>query len=416
MSNSACNFPPILRAIVDKNIDDKRSGFKALLKSAGIELPEKIFPNREEFFSYIKSLNLKEILGLDRTCPFHGGDSFNVFKHSKDNVYLCYCHSEKCKYHMKTMSIIELVQELQQSTLSEAIRFLKRALNCTYTDKTPELNSTNPKSGQILDKNIEILCSFDNYCPTVYKELGRDIEILQCLYNIAKRQIGDYTTSNPWVMISISSEFIKSELGINRSITSAMAMLAYFGLIRKVPLYEITTEKLLKLKGYKEKEKREKYVSQIQIYELTEDKLLEIEENAKRWQEYGYTKNGLTYSIIRAREGWYKAHEIFPQRTIDDESNAKFMELEQDIYDIILNSAGGISVADCKDKLLALTITTDNDSNKDYIDIDDIKPKYTKTYITNTFSAALIYSEKKLNCRIVHKNRTPYITKDVVGV
>ncbi|MDD2362175.1 MAG: hypothetical protein PHH84_04365 [Oscillospiraceae bacterium] len=343
-----------------------------LLNNKGINFPKIQFKLKSEMFAYIKSFDINIISGLSQHCPFHGGESFSIYKSATTTDYLCTCHSDKCLYRNKVMTIIELVAAVQKTDISRAITFLKRAFNCSYKIKEPKKEIGNNSVALMMEANLKTLNGLQISCPTAVKVLGKSINVLIALYNLAIEGLGDYSTSKEHCVISVSMKYLQSCMNKNGSITGDMAVLAYLGFLKKIPLHELITERYFKMISFRESNSMDKTVSQLCLYELTPAKLREIEENAKRWKLNGYNPKNITFAVIREIEGPFVACRIFPQQTIDDSSSQRFAELQKDIYSIVLLSIEDISFKECMRKLLNL---------KD----GSLKPKYTSTYITNFF-------------------------------
>lgn len=99
---------------------------------------------------------------------------------------------------------------------------------------------------EILDDNVRILSNLEEKAPMAYKIIGAEIRMLYALYH------GGYKVKaavNDEVLVSCSSRYLKREHSLlkNSHTSVFLAVLAFFGLMERIPLYSLPTKRLKKM-------------------------------------------------------------------------------------------------------------------------------------------------------------------------
>lgn len=149
--------------------------------------------------------------------------------------------------------------------------------------------------------------------PTANKILGEDKQVLIHLYNNVLA--GKYTKIKNKIVLSISTRQLMKEMGKELKASRSFAVLGYLKIIRRIPPYELSEEKLdemIELCRCRE-DVVLRIPTYIEIEELTYDTLKETERCALRWKELGYTKTKFTAKEVFERDGWVKMIQLYPQ-------------------------------------------------------------------------------------------------------
>lgn len=289
--------------IVNHDVED-------FLKIQGIT-DKKIFYSKPEFLNYIYQYDLEVFLGLHSPfrCLFHEDNKPSAsIRFFNQTVYLYKCFGQ-CKEE-KSFNIIGIVKKLCDCSYTEALQYIAELLYCKL-----EFDFTFcPDVSEVLDDNVRILSNLEEKAPMAYKIIGAEIRMLFALYHEGYKV---KAAVNDEVLVSCSSRYLKSEHPLlkNSHTSVSLAVLAFFGLIERVPLYSLPTKRLKQIEAlsrYRESP-HFRLISQISIKHLDETIYDTLEENADKWKEYGFKKREFTFSHVGKLAGPILANKLFPQ-------------------------------------------------------------------------------------------------------
>lgn len=265
---------------------------------------------------YIKRIDMCELLELPKShrCIFHDDKHASASIYQTENgVYRYKCFSPMCIAN-SSLDIIGVVSALQECDYNNAFDFLKNALDITY--KYDDGQSFLSQCSEIIGKNK----AFIDYCKSnqsqALKIIGTNISVLYALYDIAKKQ--DFTKLKLQKMIiGASAAEIQAELKRQIKVTRALAILAYFGLIRRVPPYEIATKRMDMLIRLKNQHSLNRIISQTEIIRFEpndEAALAKLEQRAGEWLAKGYITRTFSFDTVRAKDSIFAANRLFPNK------------------------------------------------------------------------------------------------------
>ena len=305
--------------VSDEVLGAIRSGvaerFHSVLQTSGL-LPEApMFSGMAEFFRFVKSLNLEMLLGVEKNfcCIFHADQnpSATVYRGSSGD-WLYYCHSSNCRYGGKALNLIQIVALLQGVRAVEALRFLQKACGVVIpTDK-----KANKNTSSIFDDALNALQNgdFDRVCPTAAKIAKKPL--LQSLYRFGKDSLAKSGVDcfGDAAVFSVSNQQFRDVINkrsFNR-VSNFFALLAYLGLLHRIPLFELSDSRYRKMLQYLMTHRGYLPTNQIEIFRLTGERLQQAEVSAKQWKKEGHAFSTFTYTAVFSKEGTFRAHELFP--------------------------------------------------------------------------------------------------------
>ena len=292
---------------IDLIVNHDVEGF---MKIQGIT-EKKIFYSKPEFLNYIYQYDLEMFLGVCSPflCIFHEDNNPSAsIRFFNQTVYLYKCFGQ-CKEE-KSFNIIGIVEKLCNYSYTEALRYIAKLLNCKLEFDFTFFSDVS----EILDDNVHILSNLKEKAPMANKIIGAEIKTLSALYEEGYKV---KAAVNDEVLVSCSSRYLKSHYPLlkNSHTSVSLAVLAFFGLIDRVPLYSLPTKRLKKmevLSRYRESP-HFRLISQISIKHLDETIYDTLEENADKWKEYGFKKREFTFSHVGKLAGPILANKLFPQ-------------------------------------------------------------------------------------------------------
>ena len=119
------------------------------------------------------------------------------------------------------------------------------------------------------------------------------------------------------LIIGASAAEIQAELKRQIKVARALAILAYFGLIRRVPPYEIATKRMDTLIRLKNLHSLNRIISQTEIIRFEpndESALAKLEQRAGEWLAKGYTTRTFSFDTVRAKDSIFAANRLFPNK------------------------------------------------------------------------------------------------------
>lgn len=330
--------------------------FHSVLQTRGL-LPEPpVFFGMAEFLRFAKSLNLEILLGVEKNfcCFFHADQnpSATVYRGSSGD-WLYYCHSSNCNYGGKALNLIQIVALLQGVNTVEALHFLREACGAVIQSN----KKANKNTLSIFDDALNMLQNgdFDRICPTAAKIVKKPL--LKALYLFGKDSLmkSGIDCSGDTAVFSMSNQQFRDAIGkrsFNR-VSSFFALLAYLGLVRRIPLYELSDSRYRKMLQYLQTHRGYLPTNQIEIFRLTEKRLQQVEVSAKQWKKEGYAFSTFTYAAVYIREGTFRAHELFPsggqlagckEGGSCDADHADFSHAVRDAIDEAIRTSGAASL------------------------------------------------------------------------
>ena len=275
----------------------------------------KSFATSSSAKEYIKRIDMCELLKLPKShrCVFHDDKraSASIYQ-TKNGVYRYKCFAPICRAN-SSLDIIGVVSALQECDYNNAFDYLTNALDSTYKY---DGQSFLPQCSEIIGKNR----AFIDYCKShqskALKIIGTNINVLYALYDIAKKQ--DFAKLKlQKLIIGASAAEIQAELKRQIKVARALAILAYFGLIRRVPPYEIATKRMDTLIRQKHLHSRNRIISQTEIIRFEpndEVTFAKLEQRAAEWQAKGYTTRTFSFDTVRAKDSIFAANRLFPNK------------------------------------------------------------------------------------------------------
>lgn len=264
---------------------------------------------------YIKRIDMRELIKLPKShrCIFHDDKHASASIYQTENgVYRYKCFSPTCIAN-SSLDIIGVVSALQECDYNNAFDYLANALDITYKYDEQSFLS---QCSEIIGKNR----AFIDYCKTnqsqALKIIGTNINVLYALYDIAKKQ--DFAKFKlQKLVIGASAAEIQAELKRQIKVARALAILAYFGLIRRVPPYEIATKRMDMLIRLKNQHSLNRIISQTEIIRFEpndEAALAKLEQRAAEWHTKGYATRTFSFDTVRAKDSIFAANRLFPNK------------------------------------------------------------------------------------------------------
>lgn len=297
---------PNIELIKEKNIE-------AFREQLGISQEIRFFNTQKEFLDYALAFDLKEFLGLPSNCHciFHTDHRPSAKISLYNGVYIYKCFCENCEGY-KATNIIGLIKRLMNYSAGEAVHYLAELLSCAIP---PDKTGLRAGVLKMIRNNLQLLSDIEAKAPTAYKILHSQLETLYCLYDIAK--ISGDTAPGGHVIVSASTRFINSRLKKQKKVSKELAVLAYFGLLQKIPNYLLEPQILTDLIEYnrrRENLENIRLISQIKLKRLNTKTLTYMENRAKRYREKGFKISEFTFESVAQKEDIFLANELFPQK------------------------------------------------------------------------------------------------------
>jgi hypothetical protein len=357
--------PEILNLIRAK----KTGAFHEILLRCGALSQMTQFADPKRLVHYLKSINLKVLfdVGSDLCCFFHDDEnpSARLFQAASGD-WLYYCHSSNCSYGGKTFNLIQIVALLQGVSTVEALRFLREACGAVIQfDK-----KANKNTSSIFDNAFNMLQNgnFDRICPTAAKIVKKPL--LKALYLFGKDSLqkSGVDCSGDTAVFSVSNQQFRDAIGkrsFNR-VSNFFALLAYLGLVRRIPLYELSDSRYRRMLQYLQTHRGYLPTNQIEIFRLTDKRLQQVEVSAKQWKKEGYAFSTFTYAAVYSKEGTFRAHQFFPSGGqlagckgggSCDADHADFSHAVRDAIDEAIRISGAVSLDVLKATLLEKKFT-----------------------------------------------------------
>lgn len=300
-------------------------------ESKGISFTKSNFKTVDDFTHYVKSINLCDLLGLEKynNCIFHDDHtrSASIHRVTETGDYLYTCHSSNCFLNDgKNFSgnIFTIIRKITKNDIGHVIKFLIAALNASVEDDVDDyLSDPNHKEYiGMLDNNKQFIKDHGNLiCPTAMKIVRKSIRVLYTIYDVAESKNFNLINQNyNGIIFSESTAHIRSEMAKRYKVSDGLkisqelAVLAYLGFLTKLPYDMIHTNRLIKAQMIsRAADSGEKLINQFFLPQITEEKLQEIESRAMRWEKFEYKKRTFSFEEIHKKENIFEAMRVYPQ-------------------------------------------------------------------------------------------------------
>lgn len=260
----------------------------------------------------MKQIDLRALFGVGKACScfFHNDKAPSVsLLRAGSGDWLYYCHAKTCTCGGRALNLMQLVAELQKVSLVQAYHYLCEVMG--YHRK----NSAGPNVGKLLEENIGVVTGerLKEIAPTASKIIKMDM--LKTLYEFGRdslNQSGIDGEGSSVVFSMSNNQFRKAYEHNVKQVSNFLAQLAYLGVIKRVPLYELSTRRYGDVMHYLMKNKGHLPTNQIEVFPLTDGQLREIENRAIQWKKQRYSLSTFSYQTVYSKEGTFLAHELFP--------------------------------------------------------------------------------------------------------
>lgn len=283
----------------------------------------RIFKSTGEMWDFLyKGVNFADFLGVPEktlfSCCIDGHTdkkpSANIFRSDSGIwLYKCFSHAGRGTYNIREFT--EKVGGFK--TVFSAMEFLKKCLNIELeiSDWQQEQISELENIGSCIDLGV-----FAETCPCAYKVTRFCRDIFRTMLTLAKTYCftEEYTTKNGEAVFFATNSAILQKSGrrLNRKqqgqVSKYLAILAYVGMIRKLPDNEVPKRLLQKARNIvKGAGKRHIQFYSIPSWVVQQTEL--IETYGKSYIEHGYRQDGISFETFYRTEGIETAARVYPQ-------------------------------------------------------------------------------------------------------
>lgn len=293
------------------NVELIKSGdWENLRKVLGIKKAVE-FSDTEAFIKYLTSYDLKRFLSVKANCRciFHSDNNPSAKIKEHNGIYFYTCFSSNCKYS-RPMTIVKIVMELQRKGYYYALDFLRQVFNA---EVDIEGNRYYKTVKAVVENNTEIIGWIETQAPMAFGIIGNDLKLLEKLYLMCLQR--PKTDKNGIPILSASTRHIESSFGKSIKPARSIAILQYFGLVEKIPLYDC--DNLAPLLDYRKNDEirdDKRLISQIRLLPLNESIFKALEETAVKFIDMHYTKRQFNFTQVALKDDIFLANELFPQK------------------------------------------------------------------------------------------------------
>lgn len=288
-----------------------------------MDYPHKVFDTAGEMWDFLyKDVDFADFLGVPQntlfSCCLDGHTdvkpSANVFQTEAGTwVYKCFSHAGNGIFNIR--QFVEKVGNFK--TVYSSMDFLKKSLNF-------ELEISSWQQKQIFDLDYIGCCldlgQFAEMCPSADRVTRFCKDIFRTLVTLAKTYClsEEYQTKNGESIFFATNNAIlrKSGRTLNRKqqgkVSNYLAVLAYLGMIRKIPDSEVPKKLLRKAQqivGGAGKRHIQFYAIPAWVVQHTE----QIESYGRKYIENGYRAAGISFELFCRTEGIETAMRAYPQ-------------------------------------------------------------------------------------------------------
>jgi hypothetical protein len=315
------------------------------------KLPHVMVSNNDEYMHYIRSIDLKLVLGIQTEgnfpCVFHkdSSPSSGIFR-ADDGASMYKCHSSSCGVSYNIVNVIEKLGNFQSR--SKAHDFIREIFNV-------EMAQTEWQREQIfnLDSNIRYLSlDIQQDAPQLYKNIRHQIPYLIKLNVLAKEMVSNERITddegNTVFFTSIKDLLKIAELSDKqrKKITDKNSILQYHKLLNKLSDAEIPDDMLSRAKAIQIERGFDKRVNFYSIPSYTTNQIEQSTMQAEKWQENSYTIKGASREMFFRKEGAEVADWLYPQHThvtnkdgevVERTTTKKQDEIQSQIVSVIMS-------------------------------------------------------------------------------
>lgn len=283
-------------------------------------LPHVTVTNNDEYMNYIRSIDLRFILGVNHSnmikCIFHNdtSPSTSIFR-ADDGASLYKCHSESCGITTNIVGIVERLGNFNSS--KKAHDFIREILNV-------EMAQSEWQKEQVfnLDQNIKYLSlEIKEDAPELYNVIRHQIPYLIKLNVLAKELVAnERITDNDGNVLFFTSikDLLKiAELSENSSgkIGQKNVVLQYHLLLNKLSDAEIPEDMLSRARAIQIERGFDKRVNFYSIPSYTANLTDESIKQAHKWKANAYTVKGASREMFYRKEGAEVSEWLYPQHS-----------------------------------------------------------------------------------------------------
>lgn len=309
-----------------------------------------VFDNRQQFYDYIyKTVSLADFLGVDEQTPFscilptHGSadehPSASVFV-SRSGAWLYKCFAEDVTLNIK--KIVEMLGNYDSEY--QALEFLKDALNLKIKETQWAIEQR-----ENIDSIVSCLCgtdenAFSSICPMASHNLRNCKMLLLQILCIARNCIyPERMSKDRNIIFYMSVRRLAKDMGKKSTdqIERNLKMLTYHKVIIELSDEEIPPQFLEKANANRQQGHRRVSFYEIPSWVVQRTQL--IEQQGRKWKEYGYRIRGISYEMFLRNEGQAVATWMYPQHSrittrngiIDRKTSRKSDEMHEEITDVV---------------------------------------------------------------------------------
>jgi hypothetical protein len=320
--NKCINYVSVIDTKNTNATDTKPVNNITLIHRQDIEaLQERLNPepvklsSHSEVYEYLKHRDLEQFLGrygrIHCILPEHddANPSAGILINAKSGDYIYNCHSANCGFKG---NIIQVTERLTGLTRIDALRFLRKVyrIECMETD-------WQKRQKEILEENKRLITSeeFKEIYSDVFARMKNYMPELIVLHELAIEHVTTetFTDRNGYPVFFAGISWIADLCRANRRrVTDRIALLAYLGLIHKLPESEIPEVMLKRAKGYARKTGRRR-VAFYSIPPYDEKTLSFSRLKAQAYKDRGLTMKGWGREVIWRTFGVAEADRVYPQ-------------------------------------------------------------------------------------------------------
>lgn len=294
-----------LELIRDQNIN----ALHALLHPVPIECE-----SHDEIYDYLKKKDLSEFLGVSNnnfTCIFHNDKtpSAGILFNEKNGHQVYNCLSSSCDV---SYNIIQVVEKITNLNIRESLDLLRKIYKIEYKD-----SEWKKERDKLLDNNLQLLLSteLESNHPNLNRFVTRYSTILTFLHGFSKEKITTKKQTdklgNP--IFFASHGYIGSKLGKHqKTITQQINLMAYLGLIRKLPSEEIPKEMYVKAKLKAQRNSQPRLVTYYSIPIYDEKTINFASEKALEYKTQGFNFKAFGREMLLRTLGEKECSRVFP--------------------------------------------------------------------------------------------------------